>query len=337
MTRQITINDRVIGDGVLPYLVCEAEINHDGSLEKAIKMINAAKECGADAIKFQFIIADNIAEPENPYYKLFKKVELTKEDFIRIKKAADGVGITCFATVPDLSTVEWVPELGFPAVKIGSTNITNLPLLEEVAKLGVPIILSTGMSILDEVRDALNVIGHDRVILLHCTVGYPIDLSDVNLKMMSNLKDEFQDYNIGFSDHTEGYLAPVLAVSMGAVLIEKHFTLDKNSEGPDHHFSATPQEMKELADHIRNIPVIMGKHKKQPTEKEKKVLKSVRRFVVASRDLEAGTLLNQGDLHLKRINPSVDGIEPKYLHTLRGKRTNRPIKKGEPITMDVLS
>ena len=265
---KLKIGDKLIGEEEPCFIIAEAGVNHNGSVELAKKLIDAAKDAGADAVKFQTFKAESVVVKdaqkaeyqkettgEGSQYEMIKKLELTEEDFRELADYAKEKDIMFLSSPFDKESVDLLNELDVPAFKVGSGEITNLPLLRYIAKKEKPIILSTGMSTLGEIEEALDVIrseGVEDIILLHCVSNYPARIEDVNLRALGTLKQAFK-LPVGFSDHTLGITAPIAAVALGACVIEKHFTLDRNLPGPDHKASLEPEELKEMAKAIREV------------------------------------------------------------------------------------
>ncbi len=284
------------------YIIAEGEINHNGSVEIALDMVSAAKDAGADAIKFQYIVADEIAAKGTDFHKLFSKVELSFEELSVIRDKASGLGVDFFITAPSLGTLPQVNQLEPCFIKIGSTNITNIPLLEGIAALGRPVILSTGASRLGEIENALIALTGVSVALLHCTVNYPAKTEDLNLKAITTMRSAFPDRVVGYSDHSIGDTAAVAAAALGARIIEKHFTLDKSMEGPDHSFSTDPIEFARLVAAVRACEEALGTGKKEPSASEANIPMVARRFVVAARNIPAGSPILALDLNYRRVD-----------------------------------
>jgi len=329
--KTIEVKNKLIGADNPCFIIAEAGVNHNGKLELAKKLVDAAKEAGADAVKFQTFKSEKIVTPEAEQAKyqienigkkesqleMLKRLELFYSDFEKLKKYCDKKGII-FLSTPHSCTkdVDLVAKL-CPAIKVGSGDLTNLPLLKYVAKKKLPIILSTGMATLKEVREAVEMILpiNKKLILLHCTTNYPTALKEVNLKAMLTMKKEF-NLPVGYSDHTLGILVPIMAVTMGASIIEKHFTLDKNLPGPDHKASLSPEELKEMIRNIRNTEIILGSGAKKPTKSEEKIKKVTRKSIVAKVNIPVGSKIIRKMLAIKRPGT---GVEPKNLDRIIGK------------------
>ncbi|QCX32364.1 N-acetylneuraminate synthase [Caloramator sp. E03] len=330
------------------FVIAEAGVNHNGSLEIAKKLIDVAKEAGADAVKFQTFKAENLVTKDAPkanyqvnttgrgtQYEMLKKFELSFEDHVILKKYAEEKELIFISTPFDFESVDLLEKLSLDLYKISSGDLTNIPLLRYIAKLNKPMIISTGMANLAEVECAVNSIkqeGNDKIILLHCTSNYPTDYEDVNLKAMVTLKDAFK-LPVGYSDHTIGIEVPIAAASLGAVVIEKHFTLDKDMEGPDHRASLNPKELKNMVRSIRNIEKAMGDGIKRCNINEENTRFSARKSIVAKREIEAGEKLSLENLTFKRPEK---GLSPVYIDMILGKIAIKNIQKDEVITFDMI-
>lgn len=338
---KIKIDDKLIGEGQSCFIIAEAGVNHNGDFNLAKKLIDMAKDAGVDAVKFQTFKAENIVTPKaeqakyqtknigkkESQYAMLKRLELPYSAFRKLKKYCDKKGII-FLSTPHSSKedVDIVAEL-CPAIKIASGDLTNLPILEYMAKKQLPIILSTGMANLEEVREAVKTILpiNKKLILLHCTTNYPTPLKEVNLKAILTMEKEF-NLLIGYSDHTEEISVSLTAVAMGACVIEKHFTLDKNMPGPDHKASLEPQELKTMVKGIRNIEAALGGGKKVPNPSELEVAKAARKSIIAAEDIRKGDIIEESMLVIKRPGT---GIAPKYFSKILGKKAKEDIKKDE--------
>lgn len=348
-TVKITIGRKMVGGGGPCFIIAEAGVNHNGRLKLAKELVDAAKNAGADAIKFQtFKTEDLVTEgaatagyqkkntgKEESQFKMLKKLELSEKDFIKLKKYCDRKNILFLSTPHTENAIDFLERLRVSAYKVASGDLTNLPLLEKISKKKKPIILSTGMATLDEVREAVTTIKraeNNKIILLHCTTNYPCPLREVNLRAMLTLKEKF-NFSVGYSDHTEGVLVPIMAVAMGALVIEKHFTLDKNLPGPDHKASLGPNELKEMVKSIRNTERIMGSEEKKPTDSEKKIMRVVRKSVVAKIDISKGAKITKNVLTAKRPGT---GIPPKQINKIINRIAKKNIKKDELINWQMI-
>lgn len=326
------------------FIIAEAGVNHNGDINIAKKLVDVAVECGADAIKFQTFKAyestGSFAEKaqyqkENDPVKesqleMIGKLELPFENFREIQSYCKEKGIIFISTPDGIESLNYLISLNVPLIKIGSTEITNYEFLEKTAKTGKPIILSTGMSTLGEVEKSLDVIystGNRNVKLMHCTTDYPTSVDEVNLRAMVTMRDAFK-VSVGLSDHTIGFEAAVAAVALGAEFIEKHITLDRNLNGPDHKASMPPHEFKEYVIHIRNTEKLLGDGIKRPTEREKNIMKQVRRSILVDFDLKKGTTIEKNMLTYKRPG---NGIKPELAYLLIGRKLKRNLKKDEII------
>ena len=334
----IKIADRTLGSK--SFIIAEAGVNHNGSVELAKKLVDAAKEAGADAVKFQTFKTKNLVTKnarkaeyqiknsgEESQYKMIKKLELSPDEFWEIAKYAEDKGIIFLSSPFDAESVDLLDEIDIPAFKIASGEITNFPLLKCIAKKQKPVILSTGMSTIGDVEEAINLIEkyNDDIILMHCLTNYPAKKEDANLNVIKTLEYAFKR-PVGFSDHTSGIEMSVAAVALGSCIIEKHFTIDKKLPGPDHKASLEPHELYEMVKAIRNIEKGLGNGIKKPTNDEIKIRKLVRKSIVAKEDIPKGSIIGKEMLDIKRPGT---GIEPKYLDELVGKELIEDVKKDD--------
>ena len=315
-------------------IIAEAGVNHNGSIDQAKKLIDIASDAKADFVKFQtFITEKNITrnaekaeyqkdhtDPDESQFEMIKNLELDRaahEELIDYCKTKD---IQFLSTAFDHDSIDLLDELNIPLFKIPSGEITNLPYLRHIGKMGKPIIMSTGMSSLEEVRDALNVLiesgaEKEQITILHCNTEYPTPMEDVNLNAMLTISDDL-GVKIGYSDHTLGIEVPIAAVALGAVVIEKHFTLDRTLPGPDHAASLEPNELKEMVTTIRNIEKAMGDGIKKPSPSETKNISVARKSIVAKMPIKKGELFTEENLTVKR--PGI-GISPMEWDAVIGK------------------
>ena len=320
------------------FIIAEAGINHNGDLNIAKKMIDAAKQAGVDCIKFQtFKSKDLSADPKLQYNgesqeKFFQRYEFSKKEWREIIDYCKKRKMVFSTTCQNPSDLDFILSLtGLPFLKVGSDDLTNLPLLKYYAKKKKPMIISAGMAYESEIRDAVNVCrkaGNNKITVLHCVSSYPAKSNEVNLVRLMAIKEKF-NVAVGFSDHTEGNFVAFAAAALGAEVIEKHFTLDKNMQGSDHKFSADPAQLWDLVQGIRFIEKALGRSEIRPVPNEMKMRKIVRRSIVAANDLEKGKKINLSDVELKRPGA---GIPPKFLNKIIGKKVKKNIKKGELIT-----
>ena len=346
----IRIGKRNVGEGEPCFIIAEAGVNHNGDIRLAKSLVDAACEAGADAIKFQTFRASrlvtrdaekaeyqvkNDAAGETTQFGMLEKLELSEEDFRALSAYAKKKGILFLSTAFDEESLDLLIRLHVPAFKIPSGEITNIPSIARIAREKKPVILSTGMSTLDEVEDAVRCLqehGCREIILLHCTTSYPAPPASVNLRVMDTLRDTFR-LPVGYSDHTEGCLVPVAAVARGASLIEKHLTLDRTLAGPDHAASIEPAELKRLITAIRKLETVLGTGEKRPDACEIGNRAVVRKSVVAAEQIPRGSVLTASMLALKRPGT---GIGPKYLKELLGKRATMTIEKDTLIARDMI-
>jgi N,N'-diacetyllegionaminate synthase len=318
------------------YIIGEAGINHNGSIDKAKELVDAAVLAGVSAVKFQLWNSDSLFSDKSKDYHDAKLLELSLEDFRNLKAYCDDKSMTFLCTPDDEESLNFlVDELKISAVKVGSGELNNLPFLTKIGEKGLPIILSTGMGTLEEVDEAVKTImktGNKKITLLHCTSSYPTALKDVNLKAMLTLKEKFH-LPVGYSDHTEGLMAAYSAALLGGSIIEKHFSLNKNDPfGPDHQTSIEPDELKELVTTIRRAEAILGNGRKEPTESEMINRVRVRKSIVAGRDIPEGKIILDEDLAYKRPG---NGLPPNKKDYVVGKKATVDIKKDERIIMMV--
>lgn len=325
-------------------IIAEAGVNHNGKLEIAKRLALEAKKCGADIVKFQTAklnalvsrFADmaeyqkrNIGK-EMSQREMLKEILLTYEDFVKLADYCNEIGIQFLSTPFDLESIDFLKSLGCNLWKIPSGEITNLPYLKKIASMNLPIILSTGMCTLDEVREAMDILDRNNtglVTLMHCTTQYPVPFKDVNLRAMITLKENF-NCKIGYSDHTSGIEVPIAAVAMGAVVIEKHFTIDRYMEGPDHKASLEPRDFSEMVKAIRNIEAALGSSVKKPTESEMMNRYVARKSIIAARKIRRGEVLTEENLTTKRPG---NGISPMKWHEVLGREAIRDFDEDELI------
>jgi N-acetylneuraminate synthase/N,N'-diacetyllegionaminate synthase len=341
----IKIGKNAIGEGLPVFIIAEAGVNHNGSLKLAKKMVDAAKISGADAIKFQTFITDELVTSNAPQaeyqrknafavsqYEMLKKLELSEKDFRELFDYCKKKAITFLSTPFDLKSAGFLYKLGIPAFKVSSGDLTNIPLLKQIAKYNKPVILSTGMSTLSEVNEAVKAVyqtGNKKLILLHCTSNYPAGLGEVNLRAIDYLANRFK-IPVGYSDHTQGIEVAMAAVARGVSVIEKHFTLNRNLPGPDQKASLEPAEFSAMVKNIRKIEKALGDGVKRPAKSEEKIKRIARKNIVAAKDIAKGSKLTPDMIAIKRSGRR--GIEPKYLGKITGKCINKPLKRDSVIT-----
>lgn len=325
-------------------IIAEAGVNHNGSLEVAKKLVDAAKKADVDIIKFQTFISEvviskfaqkaeyqKVSNSKNEtQLEMVRKLELSFNDFLELSDYCRKNCIEFLSTAFDNQSIEFLSTIDMERWKIPSGEITNLPYLIKIANLKQPVILSTGMSTLEEIETAVSVLKNNGVTdltVLHCTTEYPTPFEDVNLNAMHTIKEKF-GVKIGYSDHTTGIEVPIAAVALGATVIEKHFTLDRNMEGPDHKASLEPHELKAMVDAIRNIEKALGNGIKQPAESEKKNMAIARKSIVAKVDIKAGEILTEDNITVKRPG---NGISPMKWFDVIGTKATRDFQEDELI------
>ena len=341
------IENQLIGLDHEPYCIAEVGINHNGDINLAKKMIDAAKRSGADAVKFQTFKADELCgdpdqlftyksqgkEVTEPMLDMFRRYELANNTWEEIKKYCKQKEITFFSTPQNISDLEVLMEVGIPAIKIGSDDLTNTFLIKNYSKTGLPLILSCGMSDLSEVHVALEAGGFFAgapIAMLLCTSQYPTPPKDINISKLNTLREAFPGLILGFSDHSEGYYASCMAVAMGARIFEKHFTLDKNSPGPDHWFSEDEKGLSDWVSAIKKAGLMIGSAYVRPTESELEMRVLARRSIVALRDIKAGETFDENNLGLRRCGV---GLSPSLLEEFFGMKAYKDIAKGIPLTL----
>lgn len=330
------------------FIVAEISANHRQDFKRAAALIKKAKECGADAVKFQTYTADTITidskrryfkirHPEwggQTLYQLYQKAYTPWSWFGRLKKVADDLGITFFSTAFDKRAVDFLEELRVPLHKIASFELVDLPLIEYMAKTGKPLIISTGMATNQEIREAVDAAkkaGAKKIILLRCVSNYPARPEEMNLKSIPDMKRRF-GCQIGLSDHTLGIATSIAAVTLGADLIEKHFTLSRKDKTPDSFFSIEPEELKALTSNIRIVEKSLGKAHCPLTDKERKN-KVFRRSLFVTKDMKANEIFTEENV--RSIRPA-GGLPPKYFSSVLNKRTKKGIKRGTPLRWDLI-
>lgn len=346
---RLQIDGRGLGNGEPCFIIAELGVNHNGEKDLAQKMIEMAASAGASAVKFQSFLAEEIVGDPNLEYQylsqgrvvketqlqMFHRLELPSSWLGELFDHARSLGLVPFSTPADAETVDLLEKLDVGVYKIGSDDLTNLPLLEYVARKGRPIILSTGMAILSDVEQAIATVTackNDQIVLLHCVSLYPAPPEEVHLRRILTLRQAFQR-PVGFSDHTSGIAAATAAVALGAVAVEKHITLDHNLPGPDHHFSADPTELSALTASIRAVEQALGSPVLAPTPKEFEMRQACRRSVTAAVLIPRGTRILREMLALKRPGT---GLPPKFLPILIGRVAKTDIKANQQLTWEMV-
>jgi N,N'-diacetyllegionaminate synthase len=324
------------------FIIAEAGVNHNGDIEIAKKMIDAAVRAGADAVKFQTFNTDKLVTKNAPkadyqnektdrnesQYDMLKKLELSKKEHKILKNYCEEKKILFMSTPFDFESADLLEKLGVNLYKIGSGDLTNIPLLEYIAKKQKPMIVSTGMANLAEVEEAVDAIrdsGNEDVILLHCLSNYPAKFENVNLSAMNTMKIAF-NLEIGYSDHTPGIEVSIAAVAMGAKVIEKHFTLDKTLQGNDHYHAMDPDDLRKFRNNVDMIKTINGSYYKRPLECESESRKQARRSIVALKDMKAGDTITRDKITFKRPGT---GISPADLDKVLGRKLKEDVKEDE--------
>lgn len=331
------------------FIIAEAGVNHNGSIDIAKQLINKAVEAGVDAVKFQTFKSeklvtryasmakyqkDNIGN-EDSQFSMLKKLELSYDDFRELKEYCSQKEILFMSTPFDFESAYFLNSIGMEVFKISSGDLTNIPLLEYIADFKKPMILSSGMAKLGEVEDAITCIrnrGLEDIAMLHCTSNYPAKINSVNLKAMNTIKNSFNVVS-GYSDHTEGITIPIAAAALGASIIEKHFTLDKQMEGPDHKASLNPEELRDMVSEIRKVESALGNGIKKFTDDEIDTMKVARKSIVAKTFIKKGQSITEEDLDYKRPG---NGLSPKYYRHIIGKKAMEDILIDTQITLDLL-
>jgi pseudaminic acid synthase len=349
INRTIQIGNRLIGPGHPVYIVAEMSANHRQDYDEAVRLIHVAREAGADAIKLQTYTPDTLTIDcrsklfshgkgslwqDRWLYDLYREAYMPWEWQGKLKKLAEGLGIGFFSTVYDLTSVDFLEEIGVPAYKIASFELVDLPLIQRVAATGKPIFLSTGMATLSEIEEAVAAAtsaGADQLVLLKCTSAYPAMPEEMNLKTIPHMANHFNSL-CGLSDHTIGGSRAIAAVALGAVMIEKHFTLSRENGSPDSRFSAEPDEFRMMVDEIRNIEAALGEVKYGPGKSENESYK-FRRSLFIVKDINEGELLT--GKNIRSIRPG-HGLQPKYYGDVIGKRAKKKLIKGTPLSWDLI-
>jgi len=350
MVTTITIDGHIVGKDQPCFIIAEAGVNHNGDIDTAKSLVKVASEAGADAIKFQTFTADALVTPSAPkaeyqkqslldeesHFEMIRRLEMSREMHSILIEESKNEGITFLSSPFDEESADLLESLNICGFKIPSGEITNLGLLEHIAKKNKPMIVSTGMSTLSEVSIAVQAIERTQnhnFILLHCVSNYPADPSDINLLAMESMSKAF-NVPIGYSDHTLGLEISLAAVAMGACVIEKHFTIDRRMEGPDHAASLEPTELAQLVNGIRNIESAIGDGKKQPVYNEIAIAAIARKSLVAKIDIPTGTMITKEMLLTKRPGT---GIPPTMAQVLIGRTARHNVSSGELLTFEMFN
>jgi len=348
--REVEIGGRRVGAGNPVFIIAEAGVNHNGKLDLAKRLVDVAVDAGADAVKFQTFKAEKVMTADAPkaeYQKvttsseesqleMAKRLELSFEDFRHLKAHCDRAGIMFLSTPFDEESVEFLDALGVAAFKVPSGEVINHPFLGHIARRGKPILLSTGMSCLGEVDEAVRILraaGNEQLLLLHCVSNYPAHPADANLRAMQTMAAAFQ-VPVGFSDHTPGIEVALAAVALGACVIEKHFTLDRDLLGPDHRASLGPDQLAALVRGVRTVESALGHGRKEPAASEANTAAVARRSLVAARDIPAGMAVTRELIAIKR--PGY-GLPPSALRYIIGRRTKARIPADTMLELEMFS
>jgi N-acetylneuraminate synthase/N,N'-diacetyllegionaminate synthase len=346
----IKIGNTCIGEGCPCFIIAEAGVNHNGDLSRAKKMIETARKAGADAVKFQTFRAESLTTrtakkaqyqcrttgSDESQFEMLKKLELSPDDFNKLSVFARKVKIEFLSSPFDKESVDLLESLDVAAYKIPSGELTNIPLLKYIAPLGKPVILSTGMADIREIKESVSVLQHaglEDLILLHCITSYPAPLESLNLRMIETLRDTF-NVPTGFSDHSAGITGALLARALGACVIEKHFTLNRNLLGPDHAASLDPAELAGLVAQIRLADLALGNGKKNIGRDESAIKKISRKSLVAGVTIKKGANLTPEMIRIKRPG---SGIPPKFFDDVLGRKAKRDIRKDTVIQWEMLT
>lgn len=350
MTRAFAINQRKIGPGEPVYVIAELSANHNQDFEQAVRIIHAAKEAGADAVKLQTYTADTITIDSDQecfrigggtlwdgrtLHELYAEAYTPWEWQPKLKKIANEIGLDLFSSAFDATAVDFLENMGVPAHKVASFELVDIPLIERMARTGKPLILSTGMATLEEIEEALNAArsaGAKQIALLKCTSAYPALPEQMNLRSIATLSQKFE-VPIGLSDHTMGIAVPVAAVALGACMIEKHLTTSRQLKGPDSAFSLEPQEFRAMVDAVRGAAKAMGTAEFRADDLEAKS-RTFRRSLFVVQDMKKGDIFTTENV--RSIRPA-QGLHPRCLAEIEGQRAARDIARGTPLAWELVA
>jgi N-acetylneuraminate synthase/N,N'-diacetyllegionaminate synthase len=351
--KDIKLGSSLIGESHPCFIIAEAGVNHNGDINLAKILIDIAVDAGADAVKFQTFKTEKIVsesaekaeyqkckcttEEKESQYQMLKKLELLESDFKELKDYAEKKNILFLSTPFDNESADFLDNIGVPLFKIASGEITNLPFLQYIAKKKKPVIISTGMATLGEIEEALDTLRKENlenIILLHCITSYPAKIKDTNLRVMETLRFSFK-LPVGLSDHTLGINVSVAARALNACVIEKHFTLNKKLPGPDHKASLEPAEFKLLVEGIRDVEAALGNGIKKPTQEEEAIKNFARKKIIAEMDILKNTAITEEMVKIKRTG-SGEGLPPKCINSILGRKTRFDIKANSPITWTMI-
>lgn len=347
MVKPFKVGDRLVGPGQPAFIIAEVGSNFDGNLEKAKKMADLAKQCGADAIKFQSFKTEKIINRaafeqgsdagfqqrwKKPVHQVYKDAEFPRQWHADIAAYCRKKGIIFFSAPYDREAVDLLEEIGVPAYKIGSGDVTFVQLVEYIAKMGKPVFMAVGASTLAEVEEAVNIIRkhNDQLLLMQCVTNYPSPFEDANVRAMQTLQQVF-DVPVGYSDHAPGSLVPILSIALGGCAVEKHFTDNKSLPGPDHPFALDVQEFTQLVKDIRTAELALGSPVKKIYKSEEKTMIVQRRSIFASCNIPKGTKITDDMLDILR---PMHGVLPRYFDVVVGRAAQKDIKAGEAITWE---
>jgi pseudaminic acid synthase len=346
--KTVMIGDRPVGDGAPTYVIAEAGSNHDRNLDQAKRLIDVAAEAGADAVKFQTFAADRIVAetktrakyldgvlpPGKTMSELFRELELPREWHADLFEHATAAGLDFISTPFDFEAIDLLDGLGVKAFKVATYELWHLPLIREVASRGKPIICSTGMADMADIQEAVDTVaatGNDQLILLHCVVNYPPPFADLNLRAIETMRAAF-GVPVGYSDHSSGTTAPIVATALGAAVIEKHYTISRDLPGPDHRFALEPDELKAMVQGIRDAQAALGTGIKRMAPAEADLYVTARRSLFAARDVPVGTVLSADDVVILRPGT---GLEVHDLDKVVGRTAKRAIERHEPLAWEM--
>ncbi len=349
MPREITLDSTTISDETDCYVIAEIGHNHMGSMDVCKEMFHIAKECGANAVKLQkrhnktFFtkeLYNQIYDNPNSYGRTYgehrEALEFNSEQYRELQVLAKEIGITFFSTAFDIASADFLAELDMPLYKMASGDLTHIPLLRHVARIGKPVILSTGGGTIDDVRRAVDTIAaiNPQLAILQCTAAYPCDFSELNLRVIESLRAEFPDFVIGLSDHDNGIAMSVASYILGARIVEKHFTLNRANRGTDHAFSLEPTGLRKMVRDLKRTRLALGDGKKSPIEKEKRPLVKMAKALYSSRPLKAGTVLTVEDIAFRC--PGTIGLSPVHFDRILGATLKRDLGEEELLLIEDL-
>jgi N-acetylneuraminate synthase/sialic acid synthase len=346
--RQLIIGDRIISDDSDAYVIAEIGHNHQGSLKTAKELFQAAAECGVDAGKLQKRdnrslytreMYDKPYDNENSFGATYgehrEALEFGKSEYEELQAESARLGIGFFSTAFDLKSADFLAELNTPAYKIASGDLKNIPLLRHVAKIGKPMIVSTGGGTMEDVQRAYDTVMpiNPRLCLMQCTCGYPAEFAELDLRVISTYREKFPEVVIGYSGHDNGIAMPLAAYMLGARIIEKHFTLNRAMKGTDHRFSLEPVGMKKMIRDLQRVRIALGDGRKKVYASEANPVLKMGKKLVAARDLSAGHVLTAGDIAIK--SPG-DGLPPYYLDQVIGQALSRDVRADQSLTLELV-